>query len=281
MPELFSSPLWTPLNHLARLREHLQAELVMDELKSELEQTMTITSKPKSTSNRIFRTDLETLLPQLLRLTEEQITNLNYIEENPRCVIRGAAGTGKTVLAMELARRRCEAGQTVALMCSNPNLAGRFQRWAKTLPSDTGGRVIAGTPATLPLEALSGSQELQNEHRQRLKDYPQIEESLKHGPLNEAAWIRFIRKTIEGLHQGKVSFDCLIVDEAQNLSDAVFLNLQDALLKDGLADGCWAMFGDFKYQNLVIGREEERQGRRQTRYAKNFHPPLDQRQVDN
>ena len=202
---------------------------------------------------KITRSDLENLRQHLLRLTEEQITNLNNVELNERCVIKGAAGTGKTVLAMELARRRCEEGETVALMCSNPNLASRFKRWAKTLPSDTGGRVVAGTPATLPFEALSGNQELQNGHRQRLEDSLQLEESLKRGELNEA-WERFIKETIKDLHQGNVSFDYLIVDEAQNLCEEVFLELQDALLKNGLAKGRWAMFGDFDHQNLVTGR---------------------------
>ena len=28
----------------------------------------------------------------------------------------------------------------------------------------------------------------------------------------------------------------------------------DALLKGGLADGCWSMFGDFEYQNIVTSR---------------------------
>ena len=202
---------------------------------------------------KITRSDLENLRQHLLRLTEEQITNLNNVELNERCVIKGAAGTGKTVLAMELARRRCEEGETVALMCSNPNLASRFKRWAKTLPSDTGGRVITGTPATLPIEALSGNQKLQNGHRQRLANSRQLEESLKRGELNEA-WEKFIKETIKDLRQGNVSFDYLIVDEAQNLCEEAFLELQDALLKGGLAKGRWAMFGDFDHQNLVTGR---------------------------
>ena len=41
-------------------------------------------------------------------------------------------------------------------------------------------------------------------------------------------------------------FDYLIVDEAQNLSDEVFLKLIDTVLKGKLANGRWAMFGDFE-----------------------------------
>jgi superfamily I DNA/RNA helicase len=46
-------------------------------------------------------------------------------------------------------------------------------------------------------------------------------------------------------------FDYLIVDEAQNLCDEVFLKLMDALLKGGLSNGRWTMFGDFTNQNIV------------------------------
>ena len=46
-------------------------------------------------------------------------------------------------------------------------------------------------------------------------------------------------------------FDYLVVDEAQNLCDEVFLRLQDAMLKRGLIGGRWAMFGDFVNQTLI------------------------------
>ena len=46
-------------------------------------------------------------------------------------------------------------------------------------------------------------------------------------------------------------FDYLVVDEAQNLCDEVFLRLQDALLKGGIITGRWAMFGDFVNQKLI------------------------------
>ena len=43
----------------------------------------------------------------------------------------------------------------------------------------------------------------------------------------------------------------MIVDEAQNLYDEVFLELMNALLKGGLANGKWRLFGDFENQNIV------------------------------
>lgn len=98
------------------------------------------------TRNRIFSSDLDTLREELLVLTNDQLHNLRLVKNNDCCVIDGAAGTGKTVLALELARQRyAEKGEKVALICSNPYLSSRFARWAKTLPDQKGDTVVAGT----------------------------------------------------------------------------------------------------------------------------------------
>ena len=229
--------------------EDKNAQMRMHKLQSELESTSmeTIT---------IYSEDLETLREQLLRLTTEQLNSLKRLEINDRCVIDGAAGTGKTVLAMELARQRCEAGENVALLCSNPNLSNRFERWAEKLSKNNKeGTITVGTPATLPSsvfrnQALFGyDQTLKNRHMQRVKDSSQLERTLKEGSLL-GEWEQFIQDTISDLGQGGI-FDYLVVDEAQNLCEEVFLKLMDAMLKGGLTNGRWTMFGDFINQNLV------------------------------
>ena len=118
-----------------KAKEHLA------DLQSELEPTdMSITK------NRIFSSDLDTLREELLVLTNDQLHSLDLIKDNDCCVIDGAAGTGKTVLAMELARQRCEENEEkIALICSNPYLNSRFVRWAKTLSNKKGGSIVAST----------------------------------------------------------------------------------------------------------------------------------------
>lgn len=224
----------------------------MDNLRSELEETVIITQDPK----KIFRSDLENLRPQLLRLTTDQLDSLELINNNARCVIDGAAGTGKTVLAMELAKQRCEAEETVALLCSNPYLSSRFDRWAETFPKSSNGRIVAGTPATLPSWAFRSDNTLKNKHRKRLTDLPRLEESLKRGYHLDDNWSLFINETVKDLESGGV-FDYLIVDEAQNLCDEIFLKLMDVLLKGGLVNGNWTMFGDFENQHIVASRLTE------------------------
>lgn len=251
------SDLGTKLNDFAKeLSTINKANLPGDSFMSAQKELKNLQTKLKDdmTPNLIERSDLETLRQQLLDLTTDQLISLRIVNNNPRCVIDGAAGTGKTVLAMELAKKRCEAGKTVALLCSNPNLSRRFDIWADTLPKDKGGQVVAGTPTTLLSWALERENDttLVDKHRQRLDDSPTLEKLLKFGYLDEK-WQSFMDETIKDLRTGGI-FDYLIVDEAQNLCDEVFLKLMAVLLKGGLKEGNWAMFGDFTNQNIVSSR---------------------------
>lgn len=53
------------------------------------------------------------------RLITEQINVLNYIEEQRTAIINGAAGTGKTFIALEKARRCAEKEDKVLFLCYN------------------------------------------------------------------------------------------------------------------------------------------------------------------
>lgn len=56
------------------------------------------------------------------QLFEEQKNILNYLEDQRSAVINGVAGTGKTMLAVEKARRHGVQGQKVLFLCYNNNL---------------------------------------------------------------------------------------------------------------------------------------------------------------
>jgi Uncharacterized conserved protein (DUF2075) len=74
-----------------------------------------------------LRTPLGTLLSRddaaLQALTRQQFHILRAIEAVPRATIGGGAGTGKTVLAMEEARRCAESGARTLFVCYNRGLA--------------------------------------------------------------------------------------------------------------------------------------------------------------
>ncbi len=56
------------------------------------------------------------------RLTREQYVGLDWVVESPRLLVSGGAGTGKTMLAAEIARRDSVRGR-VLLTCQSPTLA--------------------------------------------------------------------------------------------------------------------------------------------------------------
>jgi hypothetical protein len=62
------------------------------------------------------------------KLTEDQFIVLHQLTGSKRAIVSGGAGTGKTLLAMELASRLVQSGDKTLYMCFNRNLAD----WVKT-----------------------------------------------------------------------------------------------------------------------------------------------------
>lgn len=73
----------------------------------------------------------------LIRLTDEQASILDMLEANQRVAIEGAAGTGKTLLALEKARRLADQGQRSLLLCFNRPLADSLRQSAAGFEVDT------------------------------------------------------------------------------------------------------------------------------------------------
>ncbi|MGK7221237.1 NERD domain-containing protein [Kocuria flava] len=55
----------------------------------------------------------------ILSMTDEQIDAMRAFERNPRVMVLGGAGTGKTVVAIEAARRAAADGNSVAFVCGS------------------------------------------------------------------------------------------------------------------------------------------------------------------
>ena len=61
---------------------------------------------------------------ELAALTERQYRALDTFPRNPRIIYEGGAGTGKTLLAVEMARRGSATGSSVLFTCRSPVIAG-------------------------------------------------------------------------------------------------------------------------------------------------------------
>ena len=80
----------------------------------------------------------------LARLHDEQDLCLDFLALNPRAVVRGGAGTGKTLVACESARRLAARGMDVLLLCFNRPLGSHLRGLCGSLDG-LPGRTRAGT----------------------------------------------------------------------------------------------------------------------------------------
>ncbi len=78
------------------------------------------------TVKRLLREDLADASAALIELTDDQFEVLDAIGGNRQALVLGGAGTGKTVLAVERARRLADLGASVLLVCYNQLLGERL-----------------------------------------------------------------------------------------------------------------------------------------------------------
>ena len=67
---------------------------------------------------------------QMIRLAARQCAILDALARNQRMIIEGSAGTGKTLLAVECARRHAAQGRRVLFVCFNRLLADHLNVYA-------------------------------------------------------------------------------------------------------------------------------------------------------
>lgn len=161
------------------------------------------------------------------QLTEEQFSLLYDMEDNPKMLIRGCAGSGKTLLAARKAQQLASLGQKVLLTCFNENLAKWLQTsdfmHANILPAHFHGLCYQVTSnskvAQLP-RSFSDAGIDKNTYYKKL--------------MPEALELAALEK--------EMSFDAIIVDEGQDFESTWFSALHN-LLKDQ-ENGAFYIFYD-------------------------------------
>jgi hypothetical protein len=115
-----ATDLLDPVAALDRLVVHwgARASLSPSELK-----TVTQLLAPTTAARSGLRAQVAGALQEQLQLTNMQIRTLDGLRRNRQGVIMGSAGTGKTVLAVERARRLATESFNVLLVCYNRPLA--------------------------------------------------------------------------------------------------------------------------------------------------------------
>lgn len=166
---------------------------------------------------------------ELKQYTEEQFGALDAMELNPRVAFEGPAGTGKTMLAVEAARRARAAGSRVLLLCFNRLLG----RWLQSKVAGMQPEVTARTLHRQMLDVTGISPESQASIRSFWED-------------------TLPREAVKIVAAGGDAhlYDELIVDEAQDILRDSYLDFLNVSLKGGLASGRWRFFGDFEKQAI-------------------------------
>lgn len=161
---------------------------------------------------------------QLLEATKNQYKVLSLLGRLPRALIRGCAGSGKTLLALEKARRLAADGQSVLVVCFNKRLA----LWIQERFSDVKGihtfhfhgfcaHMCREANLPLPYPDPIGDQSPYYKHT--------LPDSL-----------------MDALAQSDLRFDALIIDEGQDFNSAWWLPMQECLKNSN--DGTFYIFFD-------------------------------------
>lgn len=154
---------------------------------------------------------------EMLRLTESQFGLLTLLQRHHRAVITGCAGSGKTLLAMEKARRLVADGERVLFTCFNRNLAV----WLRAqFAADT--RIPAGQIHVATFHELA-------------EEFARRAGTPMHPPAGPGEAIsRYYAEELpialqEALATVDTRFDALIVDEGQDFAELWWVALLDLL----------------------------------------------------
>ena len=157
---------------------------------------------------------------EFVRLTREQNSLLDYLEEQRVAAIQGAAGTGKTWLAIEKARRLADSGN-VLFLCFNQFLRIYLQDLKNENPKKYENIEFYNLPQLVCQKMKVPSVE-EDDILQFLENYDAYEWEFKH----------------------------IVIDEGQDFNDGEIEKLYDiALLQDG------AFYVFFDKNQFVQGRE--------------------------
>ena len=162
---------------------------------------------------------------QVFKLTAEQYNALDTLYERKKALIKGYAGTGKTVLAIKKAKELAQEGKKVLILCFNILLGEYLKKSIEGTPGD----ITASTYHAFCIERLkeAGIEIKVQPHNPEIyyKDIPdQFDQLLKKRPLQ---------------------YDAIIVDEGQDFMTQYWITIEQMIAPD-----CYFYIFYDPYQNI-------------------------------
>ena len=155
---------------------------------------------------------------ELLALTAEQYEVLESLSENPRTLVSGVAGAGKTLIAMEQARRAYWEGKNVLYLCYNHNIAQyvayQFEKEQICIDASTLHAFM------MRLCKMEWNPDLTAEFYE--KELPNIFKAKPEIPV----------------------YDLVVIDEGQDVLTEGYLECIDRLVQGGFQNGNWVIYYD-------------------------------------
>lgn len=154
---------------------------------------------------------------RFIQLTEQQMRVLDFVAGHQRVAVRGVAGSGKTLLALEVARRQALLGKRVLFSCFNQALAD----WARaSLAAQLGNRMSN--------VYVDNYHDLAEDFAKRagLRLPSQQEVDAAPGAYYNEVLPQFLSDALATVDQ---RFDAIVVDEAQDFADIWWLTVESLL----------------------------------------------------
>lgn len=171
----------------------------------------------------------------LIQLTNEQYRCIDQLDDNKRCLIRGGAGTGKTLIAIEEVKKAAAQGLRVGLFCYNKSLGSWFEKYFEDVPEELR-PAFAGTF-----------------HKYMIGQIKKCGMKIAF-PYGGDTGLYYLKDVPDAAKQAVIKlqekFDKIVVDEAQDLINDNYLAVMNACLRGGMDRGRWSLFGDFSSQAI-------------------------------
>lgn len=194
--------------------------------------------QPSFSAHVKLSTILEDSERRIEEFTRDQAEFLNAQTVNPRMLITGGAGTGKTLMGTEIAKSAARDNQRVLFLTYTKNLAAQIQHDIHSDDCYKKNIDVIHFHGFLDRYVRDPSSDVKSEIYFN-KVLPEL--------------------FVGGVQDGAVTidpYDLLILDEGQDLLRLSFFDCYENILKNGLNDGKWYCFLD-KNQNLFNQQDLE------------------------